>query len=144
MKKEQVEIVITSFLIIILLFAVFNALKGGKKRTPEAGSAEKGIAGQAQPGVHAVPTEVSFKDLASRVENIKWFRDPFTLKPAYLLGRAGELKLDGIVWDKQNPKAMIGGVIVGVGEKVGEYTIINITPQSVILTDGVTEIQLRI
>ncbi len=55
-----------------------------------------------------------------------WGRNPFVLTQAIKA-----LTIEGILWDEQDPKAMINGYIVGVGDKVGSNTIINITPTSV-------------
>jgi hypothetical protein len=142
-KKETIEIAVTSVLILVLIFAVSNAFRGRKKRVIQR---PVGLAtlGQRQPDSLKPSARPKPKDLESRMKELKWTRDPFIYTPTYAMGTTEDLKLDGIVWDKKSPKAMIGGVIVGVGERIGEYSIIGITPDSVILTDGENEIKLKL
>ena len=57
-----------------------------------------------------------------------WGRDPFS--------RADLLILRGIAWDPENPKAIISDRIAEIGEEVGGNMIIDIRPDSVILSNG--------
>jgi len=50
--------------------------------------------------------------------------------------------LTGIVWDEENPIAIMDGEIVSVGDIVGENVVIQIKKQSVILSDGVKEFKI--
>ena len=52
--------------------------------------------------------------------------------------------LSGIIWDEQDPKAVVDGNIVGVGDRVGLNTVVEITQDRVILSDGSSEIELRL
>lgn len=52
--------------------------------------------------------------------------------------------LDGIMWRKDNPKAIIGGEIVGVGNSVSGYTVTAIEPDSVVLHSGTEEITIEL
>jgi len=52
--------------------------------------------------------------------------------------------LTGIIWNEQDPKAIINNEIVGVGDEVGEEIVIEITPNSVILSDGTSHSKLRL
>ena len=143
MKKSTIEIIITSVLIIILIFSVSNIFKSRKKRLAKKRPAEIATVKQKKPEVSAALAKVTYEDLEERVKELEWGRNPFVYKPTYSVGAQGDLILDGIVWDKQNPKAMINELIVGVGEKIGKYTVIGITPDSVILTDGIDRIRLK-
>lgn len=79
---------------------------------------------------------------AKKSQFASWKRSPFmpsstlTVSPAIVLG--------GIMWDKNNPKAMIGDAIVKKGDRVGSYTVIDIQKTSVILNDGIKDIELRL
>jgi hypothetical protein len=54
------------------------------------------------------------------------------------------LNLNGIAWDELSPRAVINNVIVGVGDKVGGYQVVQIEPNRVILNDGVNDFELRV
>ncbi|MFA5117250.1 MAG: hypothetical protein WC695_00180 [Candidatus Omnitrophota bacterium] len=44
--------------------------------------------------------------------------------------------LTGIIWDEKSPRAIIDDIVVGVGERVGEKTVVEIKKDRVILNDG--------
>ncbi|MFH1504664.1 MAG: hypothetical protein ABIH08_04695 [Candidatus Omnitrophota bacterium] len=52
--------------------------------------------------------------------------------------------LSGIIWDEQNPKAIINGEIIGIGEEIGSNKIIKIEQNKVILSDGSSEFELKL
>jgi len=58
----------------------------------------------------------------------KWGQNPFMLKRA-----PKALFIEGIMWDENEPKAIINGTIVGAGEVVEGKTIIEIKSTSVII-----------
>ncbi len=67
----------------------------------------------------------------SRTVYADWGQNPFMLKRA-----PRELYIEGIMWDKKNPRAIINGDIIGIGETIESKTIVDITPSSVIFKDG--------
>ena len=66
-----------------------------------------------------------------------WGRNPFALGQ-----KQDTLMIEGILWDQQSPKVMINGNILGVGEKFGSVTIVDIKPNTVILKDKDAEVEL--
>ncbi|MCF7873447.1 MAG: general secretion pathway protein GspB [Candidatus Omnitrophica bacterium] len=46
------------------------------------------------------------------------------------------LSLEGIIYSKKNPVVAINGEILKTGEKIGEYTILEIRPKEIILEKG--------
>jgi len=58
----------------------------------------------------------------------KWGQNPFMLKRS-----PKALNIEGIMWDKKNPKVIINGDIFGIGETVESKTIVDIRPSSVII-----------
>lgn len=56
----------------------------------------------------------------------------------------GKGGLSGIIWDEKDPKAIIDGKIVGVGEKSGANTVVTIEPDRVILSDGSRDFEIRL
>jgi len=48
------------------------------------------------------------------------------------------------MWNKTNPTAMIGDVIVKRGDKLGANTVVEINPDSIILNDGTKDFELKL
>ena len=70
---------------------------------------------------------------------MQWGQNPFMFKRAPKV-----LNLEGIMWDKKNPKAIINGDIFGIGETVESKIIVDIRPSSVIIKgDDGKEIELK-
>jgi len=72
----------------------------------------------------------SVKRRAKRTSFSSYKRDIFSLNSNGLSG------LTGIIWDAKSPRAIIDDIVVGVGEKVGENTVVEIKQDRVILNDG--------
>ena len=70
-----------------------------------------------------------------------WGRNPFVLEAA---PNIRELTLNGILWDDQNPQALIGDHIVRKGDTIGPSIIIDIRPDSVILNNGIENLELKV
>ena len=73
---------------------------------------------------------------------LAWRRDPFTRGAA--TGELSGLQLSGIIWDAQNPLAIINGGTVRVGDEVGGYYVVEITPDHVAVSDGAQTLDLRL
>ncbi|MEA3346668.1 MAG: hypothetical protein U9Q21_01095 [Candidatus Auribacterota bacterium] len=72
-----------------------------------------------------------------------WGRDPFTI-PKTPVDISVELKLNGIMWDRDNPLTIINGKVLKTGGKIGTNTVINIKQDKVILSDGNREFELKL
>lgn len=59
-------------------------------------------------------------------------------------GDAADLKLAGILWDKEKPQAIINNEVVNVGNSVGNYSVAEIRQYSVVLTDGSNVFELKL
>ena len=75
-----------------------------------------------------------------RSSSVDWGRNPFVLES--VASGSQILALSGILWDAENPKAIIGDKIVGKGDKIEEKTVIDIQKDRVILNDGVKDFEL--
>ena len=73
---------------------------------------------------------------------LAWSRDPFTRGAS--LAEGSGLTLAGILWDPQQPLAIINGQTVHVGEELEGYRVTEITSDRVSLTDGTQTFQLSI
>jgi hypothetical protein len=70
-----------------------------------------------------------------------WGRNPFVLPP---VRRSLELTVNGILWDTKEPKAVINGQSVGVGDKISIYTVIKIKEDRVLLSNGIEILELKL
>ena len=76
-------------------------------------------------------------------------RNPFALPfvPAgeqMQSSRQTELVLQGILWDEQQPAAIIGQKVVSLGAEIRNYIVVEITEKSVWLNDGNHSIELTL
>jgi len=78
---------------------------------------------------------------AKRSDYSYWGRNPFSISGARIM-RLGALTINGILWDKKNPLAIINEEIVKVGDKVDGNTVVGIEQDRVILNDGSKDIEL--
>ncbi len=72
-----------------------------------------------------------------------WGRDPFTI-PKVSADISVELKLNGIMWDKDNPLTIINGKVLKRGDKIGTNTVIGIKQDRIFLSDGNCEFELKL
>ena len=77
-----------------------------------------------------------------RTTLLAWGRDPFTRGAA--TGDGSGLALAGILWDPQQPMAIINGRTVQVGAELEGYRVTDITQDRVSVTDGTQIFQLSI
>lgn len=141
MKKNTVEIVITSILAIILIIAVVNIFKT-KKKISSKRIAKVVATEEAQPQKKIVTTKKTFKALEDRAKDLKWERDPFVYKPRSIKLTEG-FRLEGIVWDEEDPKAVINGNILSIGDKIDGKEIVDIRKDGVTLDDGKNILELH-
>jgi len=147
MEKRKIEIIITSVMIIILIFAIPNAFKAKKEYHTKVEPIKASIVKTSQPKKTVSKTQnqpSGDQGVEERMDSLNWDRDPFAYRPVASIGIGGGLNLEGIVWDEENPKAMVDGTILGIDEKIGDYTIVDITKDGVLLTDGTKQIELKL
>jgi len=139
--ERQKKIII---LIILAIGAVISLIYGitappktrrGISQAPRAASSEKAAPSPRR----IVPTERH----AKRSEFNFWGRNPFVQKESPKV-KITKLSLNGILWDDVNPKAIIGDDIVGIGDKVGSNTVVDIKEDYVILNDGTADFELKL
>ena len=137
MKDKKIPILV--FLIVIMLFVWMRScaivLKKGrlKSSTPVKLSLQ-----QAEPQSKAVLEPRT----RPRSQFKEWGRSPFVLQKSKKYGSG--LILGGILWDKDNPQAIINNQVVGLNDELEGYKIIEIRKDRVILSDGANKIELKL
>jgi hypothetical protein len=71
---------------------------------------------------------------------LAWGRDPFVAGEAS--GEGSGLELSGILWDPAQPMAIINGQTFHPGEECEGYRVVEITQETVTLTDGTDTFRL--
>lgn len=149
MDKKRLEIIITSVLILVLVFAWINSIKiflkkkAKYKATPPAAAQLAPLPASLQ--VASVTQEVEAgKDYSSYEEDDSDFvRSPFSGK-LYGEEEPVDFKISGLIWDELNPQIIINDKISKVGDSIEGYIIEKIEKQKVTLFNGIRRIELNI
>jgi len=142
MDKKRVEIIITAVLTVVLILAVINSMKTVKnKLKPPAAAA---LAQPSQQPSAALMQKMAPKKQQGAPEILDWLRCPFSGKVYSASGKSVKLKLTGILWDEKMPQALISDSIVKKGDSVGNYIVVKINKNSVVLNDGTKDIELTV
>lgn len=89
---------------------------------------------EVQSGKISIPV----KHRAKKTKFTSWGRNPFLPKGS----SSAASDLAGILWDEKSPKAIIGGIVVGIGDRVGGNTVVDIQKDRVILNDGAKDFEV--
>ena len=140
MDKQQKLKIALPLLVVVLAFVYGPLFFGSDSRKSDnnIGRVNNGV--QANTGGFDVAMLSSVGNRKkARTTYAEWGQNPFMLKRA-----PKELYIEGIMWDKNNPKAIINGIIVGAGDVVEGKTIIEVKANSVIIRgDDGKEFELK-
>jgi len=128
--KKQIEIILTSILAVVLITVIFTGIKKIKNRAVLNASMQQVLPVLPQ-SIGAVPRQP-----------ISWKRCPFSGKIYADKSGNADLKLVGVAWDEKTPQALINDKIIKEGDSIGNYKIIKIEKDRVIITDGVKDTEL--
>ena len=131
-KNKKLKIALPILIVVMAfvwgpIFFGSNPKDKADNKTGDVGSSVQGNTGS----FNLAALSRSRSQEKSRTVYADWGQNPFMLKRA-----PRELYIEGIMWDKTDPKAIINGDIVGIGETVESKTIVDITSSSVIFKDG--------
>ena len=148
MNKKKIEYIVTGILgLLLLIFAIKTVftLRGSRQR--EAYSKKAEVSAPDKKGRGFVTLEEKIK---SETEDLSWRRDPFFINK-YIkristgeIGEVEALNLSGIIWDEENPTAVISDQIIKEGESIGKFKVKKINKDSVILIKNGKESKLNI
>ena len=135
-KKEKIQIAVTIVLVLVLLILAADIFKKRKN------NAQKQLAVSAPAPI--TPVKPSFYlELEKEAEGLSVDRDPFS-RPVVTASEneSPALVLGGIVWDAQNPAAVINDQVLKVGSAINGNTVMDIQKDRVILSDGFNQFEL--
>jgi len=155
-KKSRMEILATSALVIVFIIILGNSLKSisrpGRPAVvlPQAAKADfKEVVGKKS----AITSEIKSQEGHCEVteeggsgSDLPWGRDPFIAVDPSQAGNlaVSDLKLEGILWDDKEPHAIINGTIFAKGNRIGKMTIVQISEDAVMVTDGNKQYRLEL
>lgn len=145
MDKKRIEIIATAIMVLILIVAWTNSFKVIRKRGSPV-PAVVAVAPQANAVKFDQPQQPAKKDKPEEVLG-QWGRDPFSGKTYTTVSRVqglGDIKIEGIIWDKKNPLVMINGRVLKKGDNFKGNVIVDIKENSVILSDGNRDLELKV
>jgi len=127
--KNRIELTITGIGVVIFIFLVMNYLSRPQMDRRVVPKAESYVT--LESGMPAVSETVSGDDMS-------WGRDPFLLGSSNVQrpGNMGDMALNGIMADKENPYAIINNDVVKLGDKVNGMIVIEINEKNVVLEDN--------
>jgi len=136
MKNKKIFIL--ALLVVIMLFVWIRSCSLVSKKTRLKGSLPKGASMETESKSLAIIKQ----RMRPKSQYNEWDRSPFVLQKSKR--NDSGLILGGIFWDKDKPQAIINNQIVGLGEELEGYRVIEIKKDRVILSDGANKIELRL
>ena len=143
MNKEKRNLVILSSIVLLAVLVWIRGFTVSVRPKQSPGSATPVTASLQVASAPPSHPERFPSGERSRSRFNSWGRDPFVLEGELAQGIKG-LVLDGIVWDEQNPLAMINDEVLRVGDTIGNSRIVNITQTEVTLKEGGSKFTLRL
>lgn len=147
-KKEKIILSVLGVLITVIWAP---ALFSGPRRQDRAASSPIPALTQAgAPGTEAAGSPAGQKG-ADLLGMSGWGENPFVAdrgagsSPA-LISNRGETgyALSGILWDAESPSAVINNQVVGLGDRLDQWQVMEIRKDRVVLSDGSSTQTLRV
>ena len=136
-KKLITLIALSTLAVFSLIYGIVTPTKTGRRLSRKPAAVHRKQRGKLTEELLPAKRDRKKTDFAS------WGRDPFTPGDISAI-KISELTLNGIIWDKVEPHAIINNEIVKLRDKVGSYTIVDITHNKVVISDGFNNFELRL
>lgn len=136
-KKMAALIILSIAAVISLVYGIITPPAAKRGALPKETAAEQSA--DRPDKKKAAPAE----RYAQKTDFDDWGRNPFMPKGVSARFQGG-LALNGIVWDNISPKAIINGEIVGIGDTIGGYKIVDITPNKTVVNNGSADTTLTL
>ena len=147
MEKEKKNIIIALSLLGVFAVALLNNMHIFDKRAPVPAAKPLNSlnSNNLSSLVSMRQNDATFREQWKRWDG-DWVRDPFVeeIKVSAPASETDQLVLKGIFWDEKNPKVILNDKMLGKGDTLGTYTVLEIKPRSVILTNGQKNIEVQV
>ena len=140
-RPPQHQVALLVFLLVVLGFLCARSLPPRHSKLKVQMPAGKSGALSLSTGRPAPESASSRQIQRQEAQRLAWRRDPFTRTAS--VEPEGGLTLSGILWDADQPMAILNGQIVRVGETVEGYRVLEIAKDHVTVTDGSRVLQLN-
>ena len=134
-KKLIILVVLGIAAVFSLIYGIVTPPRGRRRTSSKPGTALRNE--KSKPAAKIAPV----KRRTKKTKFVFWARNPFAPKEILKI-KVVKLTLNGILWDEENPKAIINNVIVTIGDTIGENTVVGIKNDRVILNDGIRDFEL--
>lgn len=145
-------IVIAAMALVLLSVPLFKGAGNAKKPLTTTAASEPSR--NSKTGKQVVPAETiklgqikddKFYGRLSRVaETLPLDRNPFSFAFTGPKSSRDGLKLTGILWDDKKPTAIINQTFLNVGDSTGQFSVLKIQEDRVVLKDASGEFELRL
>lgn len=140
-NMQNKKLIILAILGILAIFSLIYGIVASPKTRRSPQVRELDI--QPEREVYLTEKPILTQRVAKRTNYASWSRNPFTLQKTSSKAFKG-LILDGIIWDKEKPMALINGEIVKIGDSVSANLVVDIKQDRVILNDGAKDFELKL
>ena len=141
MTPQNKKLIILAILGVLAIFSLIYGIVASPKTRRSPQTTESDI--QAERKVPLAEKPILTQRIAKRTNYASWGRNPFTLQETSSKAFKG-LILDGIMWDKEKPIAIINNNIVQIGNNVSGNIVVDIKQDKVILNDGAKDFELKL
>lgn len=126
-KKQKLQVTITAIGIVFLIFLIAGNVQKSYKKRASIIDANTELS-----SFLSAPISLERKNIEESLVKQDWGRDPFFPSASMISSSdLGGVVLNGIVWDKENPYAIINDDVVKVGDTIGDIGIVEINEKSV-------------
>lgn len=135
MEKQKLEILVTTLLVALFLVLLTGTLSRRNKKVQKESPLEEPKTETAEHEVYKLPAP----------RKLTWGRDPFVLRPKKFKEKEDRgFLLTAIIWDEEEPHAIINNEVVVVGQVIEGYRVIKITKDSAVLKKGDSELAIEL
>lgn len=143
-KKNIVQLIISGILLVVLLILVISAVNAKKTKRQVIDKIGKPAVSKEAQDLENPPKSL-FEELEDQARGITLTRDPFIFAPmAVSKDTNSAFHLNGILWDKQEPIALINGSFIKKGESIDSAIVVEIRQDRVILNDGTHSFEVKL
>jgi hypothetical protein len=141
MQKEQKKIVILIMLGIVAVCSLAYSISSPIKKKKRHNKVGQMIQKKAKNIVNFGKRKIVLGKGGRKSTYSIWQRNPFSLPPASAI-KIEKLRLKGILWDENNPQAIVNDYIVGIGDKIGDNTVCAINQNCIIINNSTSSFEL--